>query len=181
MDENTADDVLARAAAHHAEAFVILYRRYLQRVYSYLLSRVGNVQDAQDLTSQTFIAALQSIKTFSPRYTFAAWLIGIARHKAIDHYREHNLVTPLELARPLGDQTNPLDEIVQDRLRTQQITAALEKLNPDRAEVMQLRFFGELKLHEIAGLMGKSEGAVKMLLARALDDLRSLIAIGENV
>jgi len=181
MDERTSDELLAKLAANRAEAFVILYRRHLHRVYSYLLSRVGNTQDAQDLTSQTFIAALQNIKTFPPDYVFTAWLIGIARHKAMDHFRRHNPVAPLDFAQALGDRSYPLDEIVQDRLRLQEITAALEKINPDRAETIRLRFFGELKLHEIAALMGKSEGATKMLLSRALDDLRNLIGTEENI
>jgi RNA polymerase sigma-70 factor (ECF subfamily) len=180
VDETSTDDLLAIAVEKDIEAFVILYRRHLHRVYSYLLSRVTNVQDAQDLTSQTFTAALKSIKTYTPQDTFGAWLIGIARHKTLDHFRKQSPVVPLETVASVSDPSPIVDELVDERLQMQEIVALLERIGADRAEVVRLRFFGELKIHEIARLTGKSEGAIKMLLARALDDIRKLLSVEEG-
>lgn len=181
MDEMLSDDRLAKAALTDVDAFAMLYRRHLHRVYSYLLSRVGNVQDAQDLTSQTFIAALKGLRIYEPRGMFGSWLLGIAKRKASDHFRNHQPVVSVETISTAADQNRSLDDRIVERLQMHVIAAQLEKLNPERAEVLRLRFFGELKLREIAEVMGKSEGAVKMLLARALDDIRSLLALEETV
>lgn len=175
MDDTQPDDVLAEMAVHDSDAFAMLYRRYLQRVYSYLLSRVGNVQDAQDLTAQTFIAALKSLQSYEARGMFGAWIISIARYKAMDHFRTTPALVSIDDFQPLFDHSQPLDELVVERLQMEHIAALLEKLNPDRAEALRLRFFGDLKMREIAEMMEKSEGAVKMLVARALDDIRHML------
>src|SRR5262245_61450961 len=90
------DETLARRAIKDAEAFSILYRRYLDRVYRYQLSRVGLVQEAQDLTSQTFMAAWEGIGRYQGQGVFAAWLFGIARRKANDYFRANRVEAALE-------------------------------------------------------------------------------------
>lgn len=192
MDESIDDDVLVRQALQDAgvfadtfaNAFAILYRRYVQRVYSYSLSRTGNVQDAQDLTAQTFLAAMKALDTYEPRGMFSAWLLAIARHKAADLFRgdrDHLVLDETgEADSILPDLTEAVDALVIERLRMEEVTALLTRLNPDRAEALRLRYFGELKLREIAQVMDKSEGAVKMLIARGLDDLRKMLAIHEE-
>ena len=175
MDDTYSDDTLAEMAIHNADAFAMLYRRYLQRVYSYLLSQVGNVQDAQDLTTQTFIAALNSLHTYKARGMFGAWVVSIARHKAMDHFRNMPAVISIDDAPPILDHGQAIDDLVLERMEMQQIVSLLDKINPERAEALRLRFFGELKMREIAEVMDKSEGAVKMLIARALDDIRHMI------
>jgi RNA polymerase sigma-70 factor (ECF subfamily) len=180
MDESTDDDVLAQHATTDVEAFAMLYRRHVQRVYSYTLSRVGNTHDAQDLTGQTFLAAMQALTSYEPRGMFSAWLLGIARRKAADHYRDNQQDLPIEDAELLSEPDDRIDDAVIERLQMEEIAALLGKLNIDRAEALRLRYFGELKLREIAQVMDKSEGAVKMLVARALDDLRKMLTLREE-
>lgn len=177
MDETSSDDVLAMRAGQDMEAFSTLYRRHLQRVYSYLLSRVGNVHDAQDLTAQTFIAALGALPHYRPQGRFIAWLLGIARHKLHDHFR--STVSQVELSQvgPGLQASGMLEEDVIQRLRMQEITLLFEKLNPDRAEALRLRYFADLKIREVADVMEKSESAIKMLIARGLDDIRLILGI----
>ncbi|QPC80673.1 sigma-70 family RNA polymerase sigma factor [Phototrophicus methaneseepsis] len=180
MDEILPDDLLAEKAKEDIEAFALLYRRHVHRVYSYLHSRVGHVQDAQDLTAQTFMAAMKSIASYQACNMFPAWLLGIAKHKSIDYLRNRQALTSIEAILPLTDGKPPIDEIVIERMRMEDVAITLEKLNPDRAEALRLRFFGELKFREIAEVMNKSEGAVKMLVSRALDDIRQLLAVQEE-
>jgi RNA polymerase sigma-70 factor (ECF subfamily) len=176
MDEQRSDDDLATTAKQDLDTFTVLYRRHLHRVYSYLLSRVGNVSDAQDLTTQTFISALTSIQRYQPQGYFVAWLIGIAKHKLSDHFRERPSVVPIDEIEPLSSHDLRIEDEVIQRLQMEAITLILSQINPDRAEAVRLRFFADLKIREIATVMMKSEGAVKMLLARGLDDIRHILA-----
>ena len=174
-----ADAELADQAAHNHdqsnEAFAELYRRHVDRVYRYLLARTGSIQDAQDITSQTFLAALEGIGGYRQEAGFAAWVLGIARRKLADHYREHfgrGDILPLDDAETSA-QADPLPEdIVSDHLQHERMLQILRSLSPDRAEALTLHIFGELTAAEVGQVMGKSSAAVRMLIHRALNDLR---------
>jgi RNA polymerase sigma-70 factor, ECF subfamily len=181
MNDSSTDDALVRQAGRDADAFAILYRRHLQRVYSYLMSRLGNTQDAQDLTAQTFLAALKSLGAYEPRDAFSGWLLSIARHKVADHFRSSAPVVPIDDLELEGVSAQGFDDLITERLEIESVVLLLGKINPDRAEALRLHYFGALKQREIAEIMGKSEGAVKMLIARALDDIRTLLAVKETI
>lgn len=166
------DETLAQKAASDVEAFSELYRRYLHRVYSYLLVKVGQAEDAQDLTAQTFVAMLETIAHYKSQDKFAAWLLGIAKHKAHDHWRRKRINVSLEMAESLPDPTPPPEETVFAQLQREGIAEKLRTLKPDRAEALTLRIFGELSFTEVGQVMGKSEAAAKMLVYRAYEDLR---------
>lgn len=181
MDETLSDDALAQRAIQDTDAFALLYRRHLNRIYSYLLSRVGNVQDAQDLTTQTFIAVLNALPHYEPRGLFGAWLLAIARRKAMDHFRQDQTLISIEDAIDVSDDTPSPDEFILEQMWMEEVAHLFKRLNPDRAEAIRLRFFAELKNREIANLMGKSEGAVKMLIARGLEDIRHMTEQQEKI
>lgn len=166
------DRTLGLAAAHDRAAFTLLYQRYVKRVYGYLYSRVGNVQDTEDLTTVTFMAALAQIKQYRGQGSLAAWLLAIAHHKSVDLHRQRHGHAPLTAAATLVDATPALDDLVIQEVQRAELERALHKLTPDRAEVIALRFFGELSNAEVAAIVGKSEAAVKMLIHRGLQELR---------
>jgi RNA polymerase sigma-70 factor (ECF subfamily) len=167
---------LARRAKDNPAAFAELYRRHVDHVYRYLLLRTGSIEDAQDLTTQTFIAALEHIASYQPRRPFRMWLLGIARHKAADFFRKNHLTLPLETADDLPHPDPLPDETVSQHLQIERVVSQLHQLAPDRAEAFTLRVFGEFTAAEIAEIMGKSEAAVKMLVHRAWSDLRQRLA-----
>ena len=170
------DEALAWEARDNPTAFAGLYRRHVNRVYRYLLIRVGDVHDAQDLTAQTFLAALEGIAGYRGRGEFVAWLLGIARRKAADHFRRGRTTLPLEAAAHVPDP-NPLpDAVVEQRLRLERVTRALRSLSPDRVEALSLRVFGGLNAAEVGRVMDRSEAAVRMLVHRAMRDLRERLA-----
>ena len=175
FDEMTEDDNLVRYAHRDADAFAVLYRRHNHRVYSYLMSRVGHREDAQDLTAQTFLAVLESLPMYRGQGNFVGWMLGIARHKAADYYRRQPPFIQTELDQIVLLDSARLEALVEQQLTMQTVAKLLRQINPERAEALRLRIFGEMKMSEIAGVMGKSEGAVKMLVARALDDLRQML------
>lgn len=178
LDEQQPNEGLALAARADPAAFAQVYQRYAQHIFRYLLSKVSNRQDAQDLTAQTFTAALQKFDGYRAEGSLAAWLTVIARNHAVNHYRRKRRDMPLNDETPIFAPAT--EEIVGRRLRMADVLAALERLPADRAEVIRLRIFGELSTAETARVMGKSEAAVKMLLLRGLRDLRQSLGLEEN-
>ena len=175
------DDALARAAEHDSAAFAELYRRHLNRVYRFALARLGDVHQAQDLTAQTFLAALEGIAGYRGQGAFAAWLLTIARHKLVDHFRRSRAFLPLEAAIQVVAPGPPPEQLVVARLQMEQVARMLPALAPERAEALALRLFSGLSVAEVAQVMGKRESAVKMLVHRALHDLRERLAFSSEM
>lgn len=172
---------LAREAAVSADAFAELYRRHITRVYRYHAAHTGNVKDAEDLTSQTFMAALEGIRSFRGDAPFAAWLMGIASKKRFLFFRRRRPEVPIEAALQIPSPSLPTDKAAMSRLRIESISRALKQISADRAEALILRFFGELSMAEIGSVLNKSEAAVKMLVARGLQDLRERTSLALEV
>ena len=170
------DNSLARSACQHPEAFAVLYLRHLLKIYRYHLVQTGNVADAQDLTSQTFMAALEGIAGFRGAGSFIGWLMGIARRKRALFFRQRKPEVSLDVADDRPGSDVPAEQSVGERLQVEQIQRALRTLSPDRAEALSLCVFGELTAAEAGRVLGKSEAAVKMLVFRGLRDLRPQLA-----
>lgn len=167
------DRSLVQAARADLRAFNDLYERHVTRVYRYLLVRVGSVADAEDLTSQTFLVAMENLDKYRGERPFLAWLFGIARHKVADKYRRQKPELLLETAGDLVDPQEAPDTIVGQKLQIEAVAQKLQTLSPDRAEAISLRLFGGLDIPEIARLMRRREPAVRMLLHRGLQDLQT--------
>lgn len=169
--KNKDDSVLIESTRRDPEAFALLYRRYLTPVYRYLLSRVNNIHDAEDITGQVFIEALEGLVKF--RYQkdgcFAAWLFTIARRRLIDFYRRH----PSAALDDLSSTEPGLQAMIEKNENMQQLSKMLQKLDKDQRELLRLRFSAELSFSEIALLEGRSEAAVKMALYRLLNLLKT--------
>lgn len=177
-----ADEIsLAREAAVNADAFAELYRRHVTRVYRYHAAHTGNVKDAEDLTSQTFMAALEGIRSFRGDAPFAAWLMGIASKKRYLFFRTRRPEVPIEAALHIPSPSLPTDKAAMSRLRIESISRALKQISADRAEALILRFFGDLSMVEIGSVLNKSEAAVKMLIGRGLQDLRERTSLALEV
>ena len=174
---------LVRLAITDTEAFAELYRRHLSRVYRYHVAHVGNARDAEDLTSQTFIAALEGIRSFQGSGSFAAWILGIASRKRLMFLRNRGSKpeVPLDEAIPYPSPGLPTDQAVLQRLQLESVSRALRKLSPDRAEALILTYFGGLSHAETGHVLHKSEAAVKMLVSRGLQDLRERTSLALEV
>jgi RNA polymerase sigma-70 factor (ECF subfamily) len=158
-------------------AFAELYRRHVDRVYRYLLARVGNVDDAQDLTAQTFLAALEALPRYRGQAKFTTWLLGIARHKAADHFRQQRPMVSLDETTELQHPTPLPDEAIDQTLRLEAIIQTMRALSSDRAEALALHSFGGLPVPQVAEIMDKSEAAVRMLIHRAIQDLKQRLSV----
>ena len=172
--DNAIDDaVLVRAAQHDLVAFAALYRRYVTPIYRYLYSRVGNAADAEDLTTQTFVAALEGLPGYRERGNFAAWLFTIAHNKAADHHREQHPHLPLDeaLDSPRHGE-HPLASMMRKEA-LQRLSTLVAGLEEDKQELLRLRFAGSLTYAQIAQVVGSSEGGVKMAVRRLLRRLET--------
>jgi RNA polymerase sigma-70 factor (ECF subfamily) len=180
MMTNTSDDpALIEKARRDPEAFAVLYRRHLTPVYRYLYSRLGSVHDAEDITTQVFIDALEGLS--ANRYRaggcFSAWLFTIARRRLVDFYRQRPTL-PLDPTRTGADLCEiPSAEpgllvALEKSDDLKHLTHLLAQLDEEKQELLRLRFSAGLSFSEIALLENRSEAAVKMALYRTLDWLR---------
>ncbi|MBI3173872.1 MAG: RNA polymerase sigma factor [Chloroflexi bacterium] len=172
---------LARQAISSAEAFAELYRRHVTRVYRYHMAHTGNVKDSEDLTSQTFMAALEGIRSYRGEAPFAAWLMGIASRKRALFFRGTRPEVQIEAADQIPSPGLLPDQEAGQRLQLESVSRALKQISPDRAEAIILTTFGGLKYAEAARLLHKSEAAVKMLVSRGLQDLRERTSLALEV
>ncbi len=163
--------VLALEAKTDSAAFGRLYDLYVQAVYRYLYSRVGSVHEAEDLTSQTFIAAYEALPKYRERGLFAAWLFRIARSKMNDQFRKRRREVPLEAADEIIGREDSLGQVIlaEDITRLRSITRSLDG---NDQELLRLRYVANLSFAEIADLLGKREDAVKKSLYRLLAQLK---------
>ncbi len=174
------DELLVRAAQDDPAVFAELYRRHVDRVYRSLVGRLGDADLAQDLTAQTFLAALEGLRDYRGEGAFAAWLLRIARNKAMDHFRRTRRTVPLEAVADMADPAPSPDDVAARRLDLAQVAHAFHTLTVERAEAVGLRVFGGLSMAEVGRVMGKSEAAVKMLVQRGLRDLQTQLAVARN-
>jgi RNA polymerase sigma-70 factor (ECF subfamily) len=165
------DAAFVREAATDPARFGTLYRLYVDDLYRYLLARCGDETDAEDLVAETFLAAFRAARAYRGTGPVKAWLVGIARRKAVDAHRGKRPHVALDAAVELADPLRT-DDLALQRVELARVFAMTERLAPDRAEALRLRYFADLTCDEIARLMGRSEAAVKMLVHRALNDLR---------
>ncbi|HEU5227672.1 MAG TPA: sigma-70 family RNA polymerase sigma factor [Ktedonobacteraceae bacterium] len=156
---------------------VELYDRFAPAILSALLQQVAHPQDAEDLLLEVFMAALQSsVLEQLPPERQLAWLRRVARNKVIDRYRHHALVTllPLEQAHTQEDQALTPEQHAEHQEKLDWLAHALVQLSSSQQELLRLRYSHELRLAEIAAIVGRSEGAVRKQLARTIRQLQKL-------
>jgi len=168
-----------RASGGDREAFGELYDRYVMPVYRHMYCMVNDRQLAEDLTAQTFLQALQAIGRYEERgIPLRAWLLRIARNLAMNHWRvqrNHNS------SRNHGSERASLspEQFCEAKLREEEVWRAVRSLGGDQRQVIILRFVDGLSYPEVAQVLGKSIGAVRVIQYRALSALRRALEDGD--
>lgn len=152
--------------------FAGLYDRFVQPVYRYLYRQTRNQADAEDLTAQTFLAALESLPRYQEEGHFAAWLFAIARSKAMNYFRTGQPQVPLESLEELSGEGDLLGRVVKNG-ELAQLSALIEALNQGERELIYLRYVADLSFSEMAVVLKKTEGAIKKALYRLQTRLQS--------
>jgi RNA polymerase sigma-70 factor, ECF subfamily len=141
-----------------------LYDDALPQVYGYLLARCGQPNLAEDLTAETFLAAVDAVRRPHPPTLHRGWLIGVARHKLVDHWRRVGRETAhlRSLPEP-ADAADPAEHGLDTLLARQ----TLARLAPQHRMVLTLRYVDDLPVREVAALIRRTEHATEGLLVRA--------------
>jgi RNA polymerase sigma-70 factor (ECF subfamily) len=160
--------------------FSELYRTHLRDVYSYAYYRIGNHHDAEDLTEQTFLQAYRHFERAqreSNGRPLRPWLIRIAHNLAANYYRDRSRrpQTQLDDASVIS-APHPTEQLVEEREEVKEVLAGVSNLPDDRREALIMRFALDMDNREIARALGRSEGATKVLIHRAIKQLEQNLA-----
>lgn len=181
------EPLLERARKLDSQALAEIYERYAEPIYRYLFRYLGDAAHAEDLTGEVFLRLLQALRTQrGPRERLDAWLYRVAHNLAMDWFRQRrkqgNLSLDehsdsLEREEVSGERHEELPwRVLVKNQEEEQLRAALRRLTPEQQQVLLLRFGEGLKPAEVGALMGKSEGAIKVLQYRAVRRLKKLLA-----
>ncbi|MFN8559839.1 MAG: RNA polymerase sigma factor [Dehalococcoidia bacterium] len=171
-------DLIRRAVARDADAFAALYELHVSRIYRHVRYRLPDPDVAEDVTSQVFLRAWQAIDRYRPQEgrPFLAWLFTISNNLIIDyHRRSKREMTGIEAERHVATTPDPEEAAVTADLQ-QHVRAAISRLKPDYQLVLSLRLIEDMEYDDIARIVGKKPGALRVTLFRALQALREDLA-----
>lgn len=175
QEEIRAEALLVEQARQEPMAFGILYERYVDRIYGYIYHRVGNVQEAEDLTARTFYRALDNLDSYEDRGApFAAWLFRIAHNLMANWHRDRSRRRFLSLDRlwsHSAEDDSPAEQVEQEE-NHEALWSAINRLPDERRNLLLWKFGSQMSNLEIGELMNKSESAIKSLYFRTLAALR---------
>ena len=181
-----ADRSAVEAARRDPRAFDALYRKYVAQVYSFALYELRNTHAAEDMTAQVFLRALDGLAGFreqaaAPGSSFRVWLFQIARHSLANEHRRlrRHPESPIELALDFPSS----DDVQAEALDREQLSQAwqhIENLPTERRQALILRFVDEMSTREIGEVLGRSEGATRVLIHRALRSVARQIGRGSD-
>jgi RNA polymerase sigma-70 factor (ECF subfamily) len=167
MSEEHDERMQVEAAQRDPSRFADLYEQNFFRVYAYVIRRVGDRHQAEDLTADVFREALAGIAKFEWRgVPFTAWLLGIASRVLADYWKRSGRETANSVPKP--DAAVPAE--VE---RSAMLFQLVDRLPETQFRVIHMRFVEQKSIREIAQELGRSEGAVKQLQLRAIESLRA--------
>jgi RNA polymerase sigma-70 factor (ECF subfamily) len=165
------------ATSEQGGALLAMYDRAVPQVYGYLCSRTNNAVVAEDLTAETFLAAVQAIQRGSVPDLTVAWLIGVARHKLVDHWRRQ---TREESGLRLLKEEDVEEDDVDLRFDRAQARTVLATLGPHHRSALTLRYLDGLPVPEVAEHLGRTLHATEALLVRARNAFRAAYPEGRT-
>ena len=167
---------LVRAAQRgDRDAFAMLYEANVERVYRYLLGRMGQRADAEDVTAEVFIRAMNALDTYKPqRVPFVGWLLRIAHNQAVNYFKKQARRRELPLLDTINSADDPAERAVR-RIAAGGVREAMGDLTDLQREVIGLRFGAQLTIAETARAMNRTEQATKFLQHSALRALRRVL------
>lgn len=170
-------DLLMRARGLDRDALAQVHDKYYGQIYGYIVLRVSDRAMAEDLTSDVFVRFLGALRQRNaPQTTLRGWLFGVAAHVVSDYHRRHYRAPQASLDETIESETPGPEEVVEAALNRADLRNAIAELTGEQQSVIALRFGAELPIQDVARMLGKSEGAIKQLQARAIAALARLMA-----
>ncbi len=171
-------DLVHRAQQGDNRAYAQLYENNFDRIYRYIVLKIGNKAEAEDMTQQVFLNSLKSIRSFKWKgVSFSAWLFRIAHNLMVDYFRKTSKLLTTPLPDTLPDNSGNPQQITERQLDIEQLISAARGLTRAQHEVISLRFAAELSVAETSKIMGKSQGAIKALQHSAILALRKKLVV----
>ena len=172
MDETRAIELCKEGELQH---FSVLYEVYFDKIYNFLYFRTLHKEIAEDLTSKTFIKALEKVQTFDKeKGKFSTWIFRIARNTLFDHFRTKKEALDIDEIWEIGERDKTEDNI-DTRDEVKKVEEQIRELSEDEQEVVRMRIWEDRSYKEIGEILKKSEGAAKMAFSRAIKKLRTKI------
>lgn len=163
---------IVERAKHDPSAFAELYERYFPRIYRFVMSRVRDETVAEDLTSEVFMKALAGIGRYRDRgWPFSSWLYQIAANTIVDRFRTLHPAEDIDRQFGLSDATS-LEEDATRRDDVRRIGSLVQALPAQQRTALVLKFQEDMAVEDIAAVMGKSRGAVRVIIHRAIATIR---------
>jgi RNA polymerase sigma-70 factor, ECF subfamily len=174
LSDKALHGLVARARANDPDAWDVLYRRAYRPLFGYARRRLPSDGHAEEAVSETFARAYDAIGRYRPRGAgFDAWLFGIMRNVVLESYRVlGRVVVGARDGEDAGPE--PLEKVLADE-EVAAVRTAFERLSPEDREILELRVVAGLDSREVAGVLGKRPGAVRMAQSRALSRLRAIL------
>jgi RNA polymerase sigma-70 factor (ECF subfamily) len=170
---------LIKAARQDSKVFGELYKLYVKQVFRYLYSRIGNVNEAEDITAQTFLVAFESFDRFRHDEHFSSWLFTIAHNKAMDHFRQQKITLPFDETADILVENDPLTGVIQSE-QAAALSKLIRVLPEEDLELLRLRFLAEMSFSEIGHFLHRNKEAVKKSIYRLLARLHSKLEVSNE-
>lgn len=176
MNEVELYNLLQKAQHGDREAFGLLYDVFRDKIYRFIFFRVGHKELAEDILSDTFVKAWVKIPDITTLAAFNGWIYQVAKNNIIDYYRVKSSATISldEVSEALEDAASPVDD-ANLSIEQAQVATLMKDLPREYREVLQYKFLEDLTNLEIASIMNKSKGAVRVLQHRAITKLKQLL------
>jgi RNA polymerase sigma-70 factor, ECF subfamily len=172
-------ELVAATASGHGQAFEQLYHRYERRIYNYVRTFVRRPTIAEEAVIDTMMAVWNGARGFAGTSRVSTWILGIARHKALDAVRRSKHDTeaaPLDQAAEILDTAAAPPELVNRDHQARVMREAIARLTPDHQEILRLAFYEELPYEDIAALLSIPDNTVKTRVFYAKQQLRHQLA-----
>ena len=171
------ENILIEGASKGSQAdFAKLYDEYIEQIYRFAYFKLNNKNDAEDLAHDVFLTAWQNIPKFvSMGYPFSSWLYKITRNKIIDRWRGKKNTVSTEVMKESGQEIEFLPNLIEklnSDMTSEIAMRAVKKLEGIKQEVIFLKYVSEMDTKEIAKVIGKTEGATRVLLHRAIQEIK---------
>jgi len=174
--ELTGDVLVEQAVQGDRNAFSNLYDVYAEKIFRHVFFRVPDRADAEDITQEVFIRAWRAVGNYRIGKTpFFSWLLVIARHLVADFYRIRKPHTLLEDCNTTYSSGVDIEAQVEDNLKRDELRQTISRLKKVKQTVLIMRFIDDLSYLEIGRILGKSEGAVRVMVFRSLVDLKKIV------
>jgi RNA polymerase sigma-70 factor (ECF subfamily) len=173
------ESLIRRAQQHDEMALTQIYEENFDKIYRYIVLKIGDRTEAEDMAQQVFLNAFKSISSYKSKGNpISSWLFRIAHNQMVDYFRKKSKRATVPLDETLAGGGGDPGLEAEHKIAVEQLVRATGKLTGAQREVISLRFAGELSVAQVAGIMGKSEGAIKALQHSAIISLRKILAAG---